>query len=113
MMYLNPNQTVRMGAQVGRIAAPGSAVVHESLSSNYLAGGISYCGAKFTGCSDEYDVLWARDAGFDECEQLDFSSVSVDRSKRALKINRQSGLCKRATIRGRTLMYFTTAWKSA
>merc|ERR1712176_786936 len=113
MTYLNSDQTARMMAQVGRIVAPGSAVVHESLSANYLATGISYCGAKFTGCSDDYDELWAKYAGLDKCEILDFQDVAVDRSKRALRIDRQRGLCTKAAICGRTMMYFTTARKTA
>jgi methyltransferase (TIGR00027 family) len=113
MMYLNPEQTVRMMCQIGRIAAPGSAVVHESLSANYLNSGISYCGARFTGCSDEYGDLWARHAGFDQSEALSFDAVSVDRSLRELRINRQHGLCTKATLRGRAIMYFTTARKTA
>jgi methyltransferase (TIGR00027 family) len=111
MMYLNPDQTARMMTQVGRIAAPGSGVVHESLSAKYLSSGIVYCGAKFTGYSDDYGELWAQHAGFSKSEMLDFSCVSVDRNKRALRVNKQRGLCTKATIKGKTMMYFTTAWK--
>eukprot|EP00747_Dinoflagellata_sp_TGD_P168905 gnl/TRDRNA2_/TRDRNA2_196440_c0_seq1.p1 gnl/TRDRNA2_/TRDRNA2_196440_c0~~gnl/TRDRNA2_/TRDRNA2_196440_c0_seq1.p1 ORF type:complete len:374 (-),score=56.66 gnl/TRDRNA2_/TRDRNA2_196440_c0_seq1:58-1122(-) len=112
MMYLNPNQTARMMAQVGRLAAPGSAVVHESLSARYLDSGISYCGARFTGCSDDYDDMWARHAGFDQAEMIDFAGVSVDRSQRMLRIDRHRAQRTKESIRGRVLMYFLTCWKT-
>mmetsp|Transcript_40632 Transcript_40632/g.73171 ORF Transcript_40632/g.73171 Transcript_40632/m.73171 type:complete len:319 (+) Transcript_40632:38-994(+) len=109
MMYLSPDQTSRMMAQIGRVAAPRSAVVHESLSDRYLDSGISYCGAKFTGCSDDYDDLWACYAGFNRSEMIDFSSVSIDRRQRMLKLHGPP--ISKSSIRGRVLMYFFTAWK--
>jgi len=110
MMYLNPEQTTRMMIQIGRVAAPGSAVVHESLSDRYLDGGISYCGAKFTGCSDDYDELWDQHAGFKLSEMIDFHSVSIDRRERRLNIVGRP--LSKSSIRGRVMMYFFTAWKT-
>lgn len=111
MMYLNPDQAVRMMRQVGRISAPGSAVVHEGLSVSYLSYGISYCGARFTGCNDDYGEQWFRHAGFDQSELLDFNSVTIDRPRRKLEIDRRY-TCNKASMRGRSLMYFTTARKT-
>jgi methyltransferase (TIGR00027 family) len=83
MMYLNPRQAVAMADTLKELAAPGSALVHEGLGGSGYQG-IVYCGAPFTGGSDDYPGLWKR-AGF-VSKVTDFSAVTVDRGSRCLRV---------------------------
>merc|ERR1719311_1800889 len=92
MMYLNPRQAVGMAETMRELTAPGSALVHEGLSGSGYQG-IVYCGAAFTGGSDDYPGLWKR-AGF-VSQVTDFGAVTVDRASRSLHIqntNRGGGM---------------------
>jgi len=86
IMYLNPEQVGDLIAEIGKLVAVGSGVVHDAVTAGYMQMNIQVCGAPFLSGHDDYGSLWSQ-SGFSSCTVIEFDDVGIDRAKRVLRVS--------------------------
>lgn len=109
LMYLSLADTRELMQDLGELSAKGSVVFHDAVSANYVNQGIVVGGAPFVGGSDEYGRLWAEHAGFTKTYARDFTSISVDRRRRQLRVDENVPEATPKAVRGKSVVLFVEA----
>lgn len=109
VMYLKPAHVEALFSQIARLAAPGSAVVHDAVSATSQQGGITCCGARFLSGSDDYAGMWGRH-GF-AADVLNFDASHMDRRRRSVDFDSKWSAAPPEFCRGRPVTMFVWARK--